>query len=356
MRKTYIDNIKWITVLLVVIYHVIYMYNGVCTAGIIGPFKENQPQDIFQYIVYPWFMVLLFVVSGMSSRYYLNSHTTKEYIGKWTTKFLVPSTIGLVVFGWVLGYYNMSIAGALENLGMVPKPILLLIMMVSGSGPLWYIQLVWLFAVVLVIFRKIEKDRLAKVCKNVPVIVLVGMAFLSWGAAQILNTPLVVVYRFGIYGFAFFMGYLFFGHDSVMDRLEKWWHVLSLLAIILCVIFAKMFWGQPYAEHSVLDTFTCNMYAWIATIAILSFMKKWGNFENSFSKFMAKESWGLYLFHYLPIAVFAYYLNNANLNMPAICYYLIDGLAAFVGAYILYHVFSKIPFIRWAVCGIGGKK
>ena len=33
MRRHYLDNIRWITVGLVVLYHVIFMYNGVVTAG-----------------------------------------------------------------------------------------------------------------------------------------------------------------------------------------------------------------------------------------------------------------------------------------------------------------------------------
>ena len=33
MRKYYIDNIRWITVVLVVLYHVFYMYNA---EGILG--------------------------------------------------------------------------------------------------------------------------------------------------------------------------------------------------------------------------------------------------------------------------------------------------------------------------------
>ena len=74
MRKLYLDNIRWITVVLVVIYHVIYMYNGVVTAGVIGPFSETQYQDVFQYLVYPWFMLLLFVVSGTCARFYLKPY------------------------------------------------------------------------------------------------------------------------------------------------------------------------------------------------------------------------------------------------------------------------------------------
>ena len=78
-RKVYLDNIRWITVVIVVIYHVIYMFNGVQPFGVIGPFREVQLQDGFQYFVYPWFMALLFVVSGMSARYYLDRHTGKEF-------------------------------------------------------------------------------------------------------------------------------------------------------------------------------------------------------------------------------------------------------------------------------------
>lgn len=46
-RRIYLDNIRWITVCIVVIYHVIYMYNGVQPFGVIGPFKEQQLQGCF---------------------------------------------------------------------------------------------------------------------------------------------------------------------------------------------------------------------------------------------------------------------------------------------------------------------
>ena len=40
MRKIYLDNVRWMTVVLVVIYHVVFMFNGVSTAGVIGPFRD----------------------------------------------------------------------------------------------------------------------------------------------------------------------------------------------------------------------------------------------------------------------------------------------------------------------------
>ena len=42
----------------------------------------------------------------MSARYYLQSHTTKQFVKDKTRKLLVPSTIGLFVFQWLLGIYT----------------------------------------------------------------------------------------------------------------------------------------------------------------------------------------------------------------------------------------------------------
>lgn len=356
MRKTYLDNIRWITVVLVVIYHVIFMFNGETVYGIIGPFADFQPQDIYQYVVYPWFMLLLFTVSGMAARYELEKKDAKAFMKDRTRKLLVPSTIGLLVIGWMTGYYNMMISGAFEQMGMVPKPILFLIMCLSGTGPLWYIQMLWVFSVVLLWIRKIEKDRLYQLCSKAKAWMLVAGVVVIYGAAQILNTPVIVVYRFGIYGAGFFIGYFLLSQNEVMDRLEKSWVVCAALALISGIVFVVMYWGKSYPDHEVLDTVMCNVYAWFGTLGTLAVMKKWGNFQNAFTKWMGRKSWGLYIFHYLPLVVAAWYLHSLCPSMAPALVYLLVAVAAFGGAYLLYEVISRIPFIRWCVLGMKKSK
>lgn len=356
MRKTYIDNIRWITVVLVVIYHVIYMFNGVTQYGVIGPFRARQPQDIYQYVVYPWFMLLLFVVSGMSARLALEKITAKEFLRKRTGKLLVPSTVGLLVCGWIMGYYNMLIGGAFEQMSAVPKPILFLIMCVSGTGVLWYIQLLWVFSILLLALRKIEKDRLWRLCGGVGPAAVLLLTAVIYGAAQILNTPIIVVYRFGIYGAGFLIGYFVFSHDEVMERLARCWLPLSVLGAASGALFVGMYWGQPYPDHVVLDTFVCNLYAWLGTVGILAFMKKWGGFENRFADWMKERSFGLYVFHYLPIAVSAWYLKLYAPRLSPVIIYLLVGVSGFAGAFLLNGIISKIPVIRWCVLGIGKER
>lgn len=353
MRKTYIDNIRWITVSIVVIYHVIYMFNGVTLHGVLGPFSDHQPQDMFQYIVYPWFMVLLFTISGMSARFYLEKHTDKEFIRTRTRKLLVPSTLGLLLGGWIMGYYNMLISGAFDNPYPLPAPIFFLIMCASGTSVLWFVQLLWVYCMLLVLIRKFEKDRFYELCGRSNCIVLAALTLVIWGAAQILNTPMIVVYRIGIYGAAFFIGYFVLSHEEVMERLENRWIIFSALAVIAGIAFVAWFWGRaPYPEHVVLDTPLCNGYAWFATLGILAFMKKWGGFENRFTKWMIKESWGLYVFHYLFIAMSAWYLHVYAPGMPPVLVYILVGISGFAGGILLYEIVRRIPVIRWFILGI----
>ena len=356
MRRKYLDNIRWVTILIVIIYHVIYMFNGVTTYGVLGPFSEDQPQDIFLYIVYPWFMFLLFVVSGMAARFELDHKGESGFICNRTRKYLVPSTIGLFVFWWILGYYNMLIGGAFESMGTVPKPVLYLIMCISGIGPLWYIQMLWLFSLVLIWIRKIEKDRVYNLAAktNVFIIVLLGIAV--YGAAQVLNTPIVVVYRFGIYGLGFLLGYFIFSHEEVMEKLEKYWMLFGLLALAFCILFLVFNLGKPYPEHEVLDTFLCNMYAWFGTLGLLAFMKKWGDFHNGFSDWMCRKSWGLYVFHYLGIAISSWYIKMYLPQMPVFFVYLLVLVSGIAGALLLYEIISRIPVLRWCVLGIKHNK
>ncbi len=356
MRKHYVDNIRWITVVLVVLYHVIYMYNSVLTAGVIGPFEEVQYQDAFQYVLYPWFMVILFIVSGMSSRYYLEQHSIREFLASRTRKLLVPSTIGLFVFQWMLGYLNMSMSGAFEQMSSgVPKAVLYLIMVASGTGVLWYIQMLWIFSVGLALIRRFERGKLYQQCEKVNPLVLLVLGVPVWAFAQILNTPVIVTYRFGIYGFCFLLGYFVFAHESVVERLSKYWQILAVVAVVLACGYVYYYFGQNYAEAPVVNSPFSIVYGWMAILAIFAVMKRWGDGTNAFADWMTKKSFGLYVFHYLALAAAAYWMYRYT-GLSALPSYLICGVTAFGGGFLLYEIVSRIPLLRWCVLGIKKRK
>lgn len=353
MRKHYLDNIRWITVVIVVVYHVFYMYNAEGIQGVVGNISGHVPQywDVFQYLTFPWFMFLLFMVSGISSRLYLANHTDKDFFKSRTTKLLVPSTIGLLAFQFIQGYFNTRLSNAMNVMKTVPAPVAFLIMAVSGIGVLWYIQLLWVFSVVLIPVRKIEKDRLWKLAGKTNIIVIILMAIPVFGAAQILNTPIICVYRFGYYGLAFLLGYFVFSHDEVIDALKKNAIWLTIVAVVLAVAFSVVYFGDNYADAPVFKTPLFTLFGWFASIAFLGMGARYLDFSNKFTTVMNKYSWGLYVFHYLGISIVAVCIASKGI-LPFPVVYLLSLVSAFAVAFILYELISRLPFFRWAVLGI----
>lgn len=356
-RKHYLDNIRWITVIVVVIYHVFYMYNAEGILGVAGKITDLEVQyyDIYQYIVYPWFMLVLFIISGISSRMYLNNHTTKEFVRSRTRKLLVPSTVGLFVFQFLQGYINMSFGDAFNTMNDVPAFVTFMIMSASGIGVLWYIQLLWVFSILLIPIRKIEKDRLWNLSSKTNIVVLILMAVPVYFAAQILNTPVICVYRFGLYLTGFLLGYFVFSHDEVIEILKKWLPLTAIAAIALGTAFCIVYFGKVYADAPVNRTPLFTSYAWFMSLAVIGFGAKYLDFQNAFTLWMGRHSWGLYVFHYLGISAVGLYIGRPGL-LPALAVYILSLIAGFAAGYILYEIISRIPFFRWAVLGIKKEK
>lgn len=355
MRKKYIDNIRSLTVLCVVVYHVIYIFNAV-TPGVVGPVTDWHGLDVLMYLFYPWFMVILFLLSGMCSRYYLESHTGKEYLRARTRKLLVPSTIGILMFGWAQGYINMAIGGAFDSMTEYPaRAVLFLIMCLSGTGVLWTIQVMWIFSVVLLIIRRAEKGRLNCFGSRIGMIGLLSMGILLWGSAQILNTPVIAVYRFGIYGFAFFCGYYVFAHEKVTDTLRSYSVPLIIAACLAGILYTCMDYGNNYAVEPYVNRPLAMVYSWLMCLAVLGGMKRWGDTAGKAWSFLQRKSFGIYVFHYLPLSACAYWLTKYT-RLPGAVVYLLTALSAFAGGLMLYELFSRIPVIRWCLLGIRKEK
>lgn len=355
MRKHYIDNIRSVTVLLVVIYHVIYIFNSI-TPGGVGAVTKHAGSDFVQYLLYPWFMVILFLLSGMCSRYYLERHTVKEYVHARTCRLLVPSTLGLFVIGWLQGYLNMEISHAFESIpDTVPGVVMYLIMCMSGVGVLWTIQMMWLFSMLLVPVRKLEKDRLWKHGEKCGMAVLLLLGVLVYGAAQVLNPPVVSVYRFGIYGCVFFLGYFVFSHEAVTDALKRNVLWLSVAAAGLGIAYTVLEYGNNYAVTPSVNCPLAIAYGWLMCLAVIGLMKRFGDRSSAFLRFLAQKSFGLYIFHYYTLSACAYLLVTDTRIRGAICY-LLTAVAAFAGGLVLYEIISRIPVLRFCVLGMKKEK
>ena len=72
---------------------------------------------------------------------------------------------------------------------------------------------------------------------------------------------------------------------------------------------------------------------------------------------MAKKSWGLYIFSLSAHCCdSAYELHEHAPNTSEMLVYLLVGIGAFIGAFLLDELISRIPILRWCVLGVGKEK
>ena len=154
----------------------------------------------------------------------------------------MPASIGILVFGWAQGYYNMLLSDAFSKHDFKLNIILtFLIMCLCGTGVLWFNHVLWINSLILKLIIKFEKNKLLQFFSNVNLIKLLFFGIGLLLSAKILNGP-IVVYRFGIYGYAYLLGYFVFSHENNLKHLESNYIFLVCVSVYMYVtLFYNIF-------------------------------------------------------------------------------------------------------------------
>ena len=323
-RKHYLDNIRWITLCFVIIYHIFYIFNSsgvVSNIGVTG-IKELDSICVF---IYPWIMCLLFVVSGVSTNYSLKSKTNKEFIKDRAKRILVPSLIG--IFSLI------------------------------GIGPLWYAHVLFIASLLIVLVRKIDKNKnLDILFSKINLPLLFSLVLLVWGSSFILNTPVVTVYRFGIYLLMFLLGYYIFSNDKIVEKLEKISIPMGIIALILGITFTIVNYGANFGSNEFLTNIFTNIYIWFVILSAFGLAKKFLDFENKFTKYMNKNNFSFYVLHYTIQIIIAFVL----VEYFKFSHFLFNYIILFIGTIIILpivtEILKRIPIANKLLLGVSKRK
>ena len=382
MRYHYLDNIRWVTVLLVMFFHVFYYFNAYCMGSGIGGFSDYQPQDAVLYLLYPWLMPLLFVVAGMSSRYALQRKSAGEYLRTRTRKLLVPATLGLFVFQWMAGYFGMQTMNFRFHADMgagQPWWVMYIMWAVCGGGGLWFIQLLWLFSLITIV------DPLLLHTSQAPSLCREGrggsrgswmaaFGLLLFGALLYLSDQTVMdgensmqdpamlynVYRPLYYLTAYLFGYFFFVRKEVQGLLMRLRWIIIPAAIACGIWLTITTFGQDAYSPAYIRSMGNNLYAWLAILAMFAAFRTWFNHDVSqlstpaaakICTFFRNASYGLYILQFF-VYMSVGYLLRAYTALPPWAMYILLFLAMFTLTPTLYLLISRIPVLRYCVLGM----
>ena len=365
-RKAWLDNIRWMTIVLVVIYHVFYYYHNI---GIDPMFKGLAPNPategakasvtvvaLFQYFVYPWFMMLLFVVSGIVANIVLQKKSMKEFLSERVNKLLVPSTLGILAIQWVGGYLISHIYFTTDQKAAIPGFVLYLIYCVTGIGELWFCQVLFVCCLLLALLQKIDKkEMLISLGQKTSLPALLLLTVVVIGAAQLLNTP-ITTYRMCLYPLAFLLGYYVFSVEHVQLTVKKYAWLFLALGIIADIAYIVKDYGKYYASNEVQNDPVAVAAAWFMVLGILGTAQRALNFSNSFTEYMNRAGWGIYIIHINVLLLTNTLLTPVASTLPMGLIYLIELAAGFGASILLWEILKRIPVIQWLLFGIRRKK
>jgi peptidoglycan/LPS O-acetylase OafA/YrhL len=322
-RKYYIDNLRWLTVLLLFPFHVFIIYN---TFGD-GNYIKGQENIILTNIIvsfWPWFMPLLFVLAGISSKYSLDNRNIKGYIKERIKRLFIPLTFGIIFIIPCMAFFadcfhNNYTGNYFQHYIIFFTRITDLTGYDGGFSPghLWFILYLYIISLIALPFIMLYKKMKFKI-ENMNILLLSLFFILPFLGQPVLN---IGGKSIGEYFAYYIIGYFLLSNDHIIERLNKHYKILLFISIIGMVIILIEF-NLNISLDNVLDDLIGKLYAFISILALLGISYKYLNISNKVTKYLNQSSFCVYVFHLLWITVIAYisekYINNIIIQVITI--------------------------------------
>jgi surface polysaccharide O-acyltransferase-like enzyme len=342
----WIDNLRVLVIILVVILHA-----GVTYSGLGGwYYKENTEVDLVSTFLFAfyltfnqaYFMSLLFMVSGYFSAASLEKKGTAKFVAGRFKRLGIP----LLIFIFLLHPLSVKLAYPDVNLLEWYLNGIRNFYFVSWTGPLWFVEALLIFSLLYVfvfrpLLRKVPVIRMKPSTINITLLIaLITLIAFSVRLYYPIGTDVANLQ------FSFFTAYVFmfavgvmaykariFDHITYRDG-KKWFFIslgLGIPAWVLIMIFAgpsegvMIFEGGmnwPAFFYALWESFFCVTFI----IALVGIFKHRYNKGGRFQKFLSDNAFGVFVFHAPVLIAISMVLRTVTLH-PLLKFLIVSILA-----------------------------
>lgn len=346
MRKYYIDNLRWLILLVLIPYHIAQAWN-----------TWNEPNYIFfegnrlisSIIVFfsPYFMPLFFLLAGIGTRYALKKRTGREYLAERVKRLVIPLLFGTIVLMPVMTYiadlfHNSYSGGFIRHYVVFFTKFTDLIGADGGFsfGQFWFILYLFIISVVslgiITLFKKLPLKRE----KSIPflLVILLGLPL------PLLNSLLSIGGKsLAEFTYFFLLGYYVFSNDGIIEKTEKSRWILLAIGLTATILNVYLFiWSDK--DYNALNTIASFVSKWFMVLALIGLAKRYLNFSGKLSEHMSRLSFPFYIWHFIWVVVFQYLLYLLVGNNTLILF-VGTLLLSFAATFICSEITVRVPFL-----------
>ena len=353
MRKHYIDNLRWITPLILIPYHVAMAWNSWNEPNYIF-FEGNRGISSIIVFFSPYFMPLLFVLAGISTKFALQKRTNKEYVMERVKKLLLPLLFGTIVLMPIMTYiadkfHGSYSGGFLEHYTIFFTKYTDLTGADGGFslGQFWFLLYLFLISIVGVGMIHLVKKSSFDFEKSIPfwMACLLGLPLpffselLSIGGKSLLE-----------YMYLFLIGYFVFSNEKLISKVEKNGWLLFCIGLVATILNVYFFlWSE--IEFGLVNNITKYVSEWLMILAFIGLAKKHLNFNGKVLNYMKQRSFLFYIYHYIWVVLFQYLLYKMVGNRTFVLF-IGTTILAYLATFLCCEISIRIPF----VCVLTGTK
>lgn len=376
-RLYFADALRLIVILSLVPFHAALTYTGngdvyTYDPHVIAHYLDRSAQagivsvpfDLFVDFLDNCFMRLLFLVSGFVTWFSLGRRKPDSFLAERSGKLLLPLAAGILMIIPVMSYYRncclFGFKGSLPEFyprffngprGAVP----------GGNfewGHLWFLIYLFTFSLLtLPLFSALRKVKISGKLKGLdgntylflPLFPLLFFELLlrpGWPGTLNLYSDWA---NFLNYLLFYISGYLLASSPNLLERVKKF--AFPALATGIFFFFLKLLLWRILSFK-----FGYNWQSWsvISCKALAGYFLVWGitglaarylEIQSTRLRYFYESSFGIYVFHFLPVTIIGYYLTGTEIN-----FYLKFAITVFFSypiIFLLYEIVRRVPVLNY---------
>ena len=304
-RVNYIDNLRTVTVSLLIIYHAAMAYNSWGEANYIFFGRVNPIASIVVFMS-PWFMPVMFLLAGVSASFSMKKRGCADFIKERFQRLGIPFLFGIIFINPILSFiadksHNGYDGSYFAHYSVYFTRFTDLTGYDGGFtlGHFWFIAVLIVIScigcgVIKVIDYAVGNNRSAMFIINIILMLLAVASFDITLWSKKIPTYLCV----------YLLGYYLFSKQDFIEKLVsfKWLFIVAfvLFSAMNVVLFV-------YVEDYQLLNTICNYLSFAIGIpALICFGKTCLDYADTVSRYCAKLSYVFYIVHF-PIVVLCQY-------------------------------------------------
>lgn len=319
-------------------------------------------------VLNPWRLSLLFLVSGVATRFMLRKYSLAAFVRSRSARLLIPLVFGMLVIvppqsylqivealGYPQGFADFYIRHYLAfGAQFCPNPCIVL----PTWNHLWFVVYLWVYTIALVgvlwLWPRLADrfgDQLAALLAGPRILILPCLLFAAWRLFLFPAFPSTHAlfgdwYNHADYAMAFLIGFLLAKQDSIWRDIERQrWTALGLAAILFAVFIlvrAGLFAPSPLLRWFASSAYGC--YQWLAMVAVLGFARRHFTADGPVRRYLTDAIFPYYIVHQTAIIVIAHALRGSGLSAGSEAFVVIAGTA--LTCVVTYEVVRRIVWLR----------